>query len=76
MIFADSEVFVIRYAPTLKRISSHIVKGRCYLSLRFLLDFFVQMSHDSDLIFLEKAKNFIQIFQVIDFCVVNNGGCN
>jgi len=59
MIFADSKVFVVRYAAALKGIGGHIVKSCRYLSLGFLLDFFVQMPHDGGLIFLEEIQNFI-----------------
>ena len=59
MIFADAEVFVVRYAATLEGIGGYVVKGCRYLSLGFLLDFSVQMPHDGGLIFLEKIQNFI-----------------
>ena len=35
MIFADAEVFVVRYAAALKGIGAHIVKSCRYLSPEF-----------------------------------------
>ena len=59
MIFADAEVFVVRYAATLEVIGGYVVKGCRYISLAFILDLSVQIPHDGGLIFLEKIQNFI-----------------
>ena len=60
MIFADAEVFVVRYAATLEGIGGlRRKKAAVTFLLVFLLDFSVQMPHDGGLIFLEKIQNFI-----------------